>query len=525
MNPSAPRGTILALVCAGVVAACVPRGAPPAGQQIVADRTSVPIAFVGSRGDGSTRLLITRPGDDPFSVDLWAVALDPAGAPPVERLLVPHVTSLNSGLVRYGGGSCGGTDSRGRMLVFTGDATNPQGNLTRIDPVTGDRSDLGPAEACYRSASGQQLLVGHGATGTLYDAADQATPVDASSAGFAGEDLYYVSGQQQLVRRSPDGTTATLATGVQSFTLVPTDAGLAVLLRRPTTDGTLTSQTMLDVRTGQETPLVAADPFFSLSPDGRWFLQTDPQTGASEFFDWRTGEHRPVEVPAGAQGGGYFWRPGHDELWFISPQPWQALTSVRNPDGGGADYPLWPVSLYDMEATDIYATIFTVDGKDLFAFPALSPDARSAVPQVGPADDPSGPRFDLVPAGSRAGGYWRLADGRLLIASWTATPDLSNLSAIDPSTGERNALGEQAQVLAVGGTRVLVNQHLVDHAGDLTVFELATGRATVLADEFALAAAVEPLSGDAVAPGARVAFRFEARFASPYDGIWLATVP
>jgi hypothetical protein len=47
----------------------------------------------------------------------------------------------------------------------------------------------------------------------------------------------------------------------------------------------------------------------------------------------------------------------------------------------------------------------------------------------------------------------------------------------------------------------------------------------VLAPEFALGALVEPQGADRVAPGTHVAYQFQARFASPYDGIWLATIP
>ena len=42
-------------------AACVPRGDPPQGRQIVADRVSFPVYVVPSAGDGTTRVFVTRP--------------------------------------------------------------------------------------------------------------------------------------------------------------------------------------------------------------------------------------------------------------------------------------------------------------------------------------------------------------------------------------------------------------------------------------------------------------------------------
>lgn len=145
--------------------------------------------------------------------------------------------------------------------------------------------------------------------------------------------------------------------------------------------------------------------------------------------------------------------------------------------------------------------------------------------QIGSADDPSGPRANLIPPGTDLSQYWELADGRLLLAVSTSTSDVENLLAFDPTTGGSRAMGEQGAVVAVGQTRVVVNQHLAENEGDLTVFELATGRATVLAPEFALAAAVEPVGGDPAAPQAQIAFRYVAPFPSDYDGIWLATLP
>jgi hypothetical protein len=88
------RGILLAGLAASA-AACVPRGDPPAGRQLVADRTSRLGGFVRSNGDGITRVLITRPAASgkEFSLDLivpattlktwrWSQSDGPTAPPP-----------------------------------------------------------------------------------------------------------------------------------------------------------------------------------------------------------------------------------------------------------------------------------------------------------------------------------------------------------------------------------------------------------------------------------------------------------
>jgi hypothetical protein len=51
--------------------------------------------------------------------------------------------------------------------------------------------------------------------------------------------------------------------------------------------------------------------------------------------------------------------------------------------------------------------------------------------------------------------------------------------------------------------------------------------ATPLAREFVGSGYVQVRLGDpdAARPGAPIVFQFRARFASPYDGVWLTTLP
>lgn len=521
MNVPGQRPKTLTLALLACAAACVPRGDPPAGRRIVADRVSTPVGFVASNGDGVTRVLMTRPGQDPSAIDLWVVSVDETGAPPIERLLAQNVVaSFDAGPPRvYGQGNCGGTDGRGRLLVSINDGTGSI-DLARIDSLTGDRLDLGPVQTCLFSASGQRLLAIQGDSSALYGPDDAVVPLDARTGLFLGEDLYYVTTHQDFRRLAADGSSALLASNIASFgPWMSTDTGPALLVTRQTADHLVSASSVLDLSTGQETPL----PFltnggYSLSPDGRWFVTFDRDTGASAFVDWRTGDKEPIALPE-ARSSQAFWRPGHDEVWFSAFSSQQPSLSIRRPGGFAVDLPLAPTALTDDRWSD---SIFTADGAWWFSSPlsqGISPDVL-----VGSADDPSGPRFQVAPPATVLSVYSLLADGRILMPTWTSSPDRNNLYAVDPRTGDTRVLGEQGLLLAVGQTRLLVNQHVVEHEGDLTVVQLAGGQ-TVLAPEFTVAAVAQPMGADRVAPGAPLAFSFVARFPSDDDGVWLATVP
>jgi len=76
-----------------------------------------------------------------------------------------------------------------------------------------------------------------------------------------------------------------------------------------------------------------------------------------------------------------------------------------------------------------------------------------------------------------------------------------------------------------GQTRMMGLFHIGEGRGDLTTIDLDTAQATVLAPEFTVTASAEPQGADALAPGTRIVYQFQARTASPYDGIWVATAP
>jgi hypothetical protein len=263
-----------------------------------------------------------------------------------------------------------------------------------------------------------------------------------------------------------------------------------------------------------------------VSPDGRWLLAFDFATGVATLVERTTSVQDvfqlfPFQIPD------FQWRPGHDELWFSTghapDQPPKLTTSIKKPGEPVVEVPGTPFGNGEPDDDSIPRSYFTRDGAYWFTS-RDTPSGRPIV-QVGSADDPTGDRFDLGPPGAISYEYWRLADGRLLVPVWTGIGGRNDVYAVDPATGDTRLLAGEAAVMAVGQTRLLASLHVDESRGDLAAVELASGRTTVLAPEFTVAAFVERQGEDGVAPGAPVVYHFQARFDSPFDGIWMATVP
>ena len=223
--------------------------------------------------------------------------------------------------------------------------------------------------------------------------------------------------------------------------------------------------------------------------------------------------------------------PGHTELWApLYPMTYDGnmvapRTLIKRPGVPALRDPGFAYAYGNSYGGFVGQSFFTPDGAYWFSSGPSQTQNRFTV-KVGRADDPTGPTFVLNPEGTSSYGYHPLGDGRLMVEAFRTVPERSDVYAVDPTTGTSRLLGEQGVVLAAGAWRALANLHRVDGRGDLTVIDVETDRATVLAYEFTQAALVErgPAS-DAVTPGARVVFDFLARFDSPYDGIWVATLP
>lgn len=480
---------------------------------MVADRISTPVQILPATGDGTTRILVARAAQDEGASDLYLVSVDAAGTPPAERMLAANVVANPYGGCTFGTRPCLQADARGRLLVFSGfDPATGGSSMARIDPLTGDRTELGVITNLTLSPSGQRLVVerrGEDANATLYESDDRAVPLDVVDGAFADEVFYYLTSQHEAMRLAPGGAPERLATGVTLVRPFTVDGGVVLELMRPTADPAVDTDAFLDTATLRETPSpLASHTFFAISPDGHWLLSTDYATGAITFTDWQTGAQDVLQPTRAPINYGYQWRPGHDELWLPDATE-QPTTWIKTPGLPAVEVPGLGFG-------------FTPDGA--YWFSSRSPDYNQGL-LVGSADDPTGPQFELNPPGTQPGSSWQTPDGRIVTAAWTSTPELSNVYVVDPNTGDRQVMGEQGAVVSVGQMRLLVTQHMVGHEGDLTVFDLGTGQPTVLAWEFALLAVVETQGADQVAPGAAVAFKFQARFPSPYDGIWLTTVP
>lgn len=539
------RGAACALALASLAtAACLPRGNPPAGRQILADRNAALMGLVNPNGDGVLRVLFFRPGKDADNVDLWVLSVAPDGSAPVEKLLL---TDLDSGIelsdrpqaTSYGFGQ----DARGRVFL-----TNKSG-LFRVDPVTGETLALGAGYPGSISASGQRVLIqiftGGSSEDVLCEADGSMSVIDGSLATFVGDTVLYQSATGDLMRIPPGGAAQPIAAGVTSFNAVNDNL---LLLTRAIPDPTMpapspdnpfsplpaqVTASLLDLTTLVETPLPVG-PLYqygaSFSPDDRWILTSqasqDGQDGQSPtttygqppvLVDTVTGTIEPLPTTFAFIAG---WRPGHDELWASAYDPNQ--TGQLSDSSVSIKRPGQPV----VTIPGVYLSGFSGDGAYWFSRGAPFSAAQSS-DLVGVADAPAGPRFPAVPNGSSLSSVWSTGDGRLVT---TASVDVNAfdeffVQVVDPRTGASQLLGERGYLSAVGQTRALGLYHMSYLRGDLTSTDFTTGRSTVLASEFAMWSVVEPLGADACPPGGRIVYQFQSRFDSPWDGLWLATVP
>src|SRR3954465_2606408 len=274
---------------------------------------------------------------------------------------------------------------------------------------------------------------------------------------------------------------------------------------------------------------------FDLSPDGRrlvvpnpasedspaWvtmFPFVDRQTGATESstFDATPALMSPSQpIPV-------FWRPRHDEAWIVT----FARVIVWRPGIGFTEVPAARVAfpgLIDASGP----SPFTSDGDRFFAYGPEGNDPSTQFVRIylASADDPRGPRLRLNGPGTALNEVRSLAEGQLLIRTWTTLPERGDILVVDPRLGTIRPIATGGTVTAVGAGRALALLRIVERAGsgDLTLLDLATGAHTLLAENVT-SVALDP-GPNPVAPGAPIAFIVRNRLASPYDGLWLGTLP
>jgi hypothetical protein len=531
------------LVVAVVVAAsaaCLPRGNPPAGRQLVADSTASLGAMVPPNGDGVLRVLFMRPSvQDSTGSDLFEVSLDPDGQQSPERLLVSDIENDDDLGCLWKVAPCS-FDKKGRIFVLKKlppDYVPEPGSFgppaLLVDPITGDieKASIGPTFGAYTSDSGKRSLTYDDSaetSATVTEADGRTTVIQLFPAPpgtrfsprpqWVGEDLYYVDAQSDLIDLPPSVVPQQLATGIEDFMAWPTPDGGLLELIRATADPMVQQVSIRDPATGQETPT----PFdgngtITFSSDWRWLLYSEftyseasgTETDRNTLFDYHSGATQVLDFGTYVNAQ---WRPGHDELWVGVP-------------GNNPTPTFWVVTPGGPTITveGVYFEGLTPDGTYWFA----THDANVTAPtlEIGVADDPTGPRVPYNPPGTNFQNQWTLPDGRWLEAVYVKDIQRADVIAVDPGTGHSQLLAERGRIAALGQTQFIGMFHFEGGRGDLTAVNLASGQSTVLAPEFTVTAFAEPQGADLVAPGARIVYQFQARTASPYDGIWLANAP
>jgi hypothetical protein len=524
-----------------VAAACLPRGAPPAGRQVVADRQSKLTGLLPPTGDGVLRMLVTRPGSESGGADLYVVSVDSTGGQPVERLLVSNIDATSGLECNFGVAPCTSINAGGVW------AYRAQGTPVLVDVVTGVVQELMSYPTQSQSgqwyyapaAQGPPILFGPGGR-------KMAVP-DAVTWRFIGDDFYYETPQGDLMDMPVSGTPQKVATGL--IVCASPSPGLGTSQCLPfwgavTPDGTVLflehkvsdpnhPWSIRDPLNGAETALPFNGSSVQLSPDGRWVLDLEEAAyGQIAFFDYRAGATTnvtvPMSFPPGLTGSPFTastdWRPGTSEVWLESYDAAQTIWIVD---------PTKPATsvtgaVLDPEGTPFgQVSYFTPDGAYWFSTTGNF-NTSTPVVQVGSADDPAGPRLALNTADQYLDPVWQFADGRLLLSVYVKMADYEERAdaiLFDPQTGAAGLVGERGRIATVGQTRMMGMFHFHEERGDLTVFDVGTGNATILAPEFATTAFAEQQGADQLAPGTRIAYQFQARTDSPYDGIWVAESP
>ena len=507
-------------------AACLPRGEPPTGTQLLTGRDAFLTGLAPPTGDGVLRILLMRPGSTSALANLSVLSLDADNNPAPEVVLVPDIDPMFT--VNCSGGLASCTfDAQGTIEV----SSNADGPV-RVNPVTGDIQPVPLFSEPQPPPLGQRSYVYQSRTsGTLYDADGHATPIELASPPptnmfasldqlLANGDFYYVDPQHNLIDIPPTDVPEQVATGVTYFAFWDTDNGPVLTLDRVTADGSGTQSLVGDPRSGTETVVPFSVVRATVSPDGRWVLDRENQmNGQFSFFDRSSGALQSADVGQEAQFVN--WRPGTSEAWVMGFAPDYRTAGtvwILRPDA-----PAVSVPGIDLEG-GYGGSSFTPDGVYWYATTPTT-DSGTNVFEIGVADDPTGPRYSLNPPQTQLSGFWYLPNGRFLSSNYVKDYHRSDARLLDPRTGEDRLLGERGTLTGVGQTRFMGIFHLEELRGDLVVGGFDDAKPTTLAAEFTEGAFAEPQGTDSLAPGTRIIYQFQARAASPYDGIWMVNCP
>jgi len=478
------------------------------------------------------RILLMRPGSTSALANLSVLPLNADNNPSPEVLLVPDIDPM-FGVTCSGGLAACTFDSQGMIEV----KSQTDGRLL-VNPVTGDVQPEPPLGGFQsQPVAGQVSYFPQTATsGTVYQADGHAISIQLAPpppylSRFQGDDFYYVDPQHDLIDIPPTGAPEQVATGVTDFEFWDTTKGPLLLLSRMTADGSGTQSSIGDPRSGMATVLPFDAMTASLSPDERWVLGTDDQmNGQFGFFDRNSGALQTVDL--GQPAWFSEWRPGTSEAWVMGQGESSDLNDagtvwVLRPDAPPVSVP--GINLAELSTAlstngGYIGSSFTADGVYWFAATPTT-DSGTKVVQVGAADDPTGPRYSFNPPGTSLSLAWYLPNGRFLTTNYANDFNRSDANLLDPRTGDNRLVGERGVMATVGQTRFMGIFHLDELRGDLVAGGFEDASPIELASEFTEGAFAEPQGADLLAPGTRIVYQFQARAASPYDGIWLTECP
>jgi hypothetical protein len=388
---------------------------------------------------------------------------------------------------------------------------------------------------------------------------------------FVGEDLFFQvwsappstasdppqTQEVHLARSRPGAAPEILYASEDNTYLAAAIVGdrAAQLLLATTVPGQFVAWALLDTETlsTQVVPSAVGNAgLMSTSSNGHWLLfgevLTPPDSGSPGYcrfvlFDWTTGRHTSIDQASIGQPlfCSTEWRPGREELWIDldgagsnQPAKW---TLVWKPSASQDTYDVTfvaPRTSRLNRSHDQRQSMFTRDWRYWFSrndqfIASIGLFGTS----VGLADDPQAPPGPLTPKGEGLLDLWEMYDGPLLMGAGISVEQRQDLYIVDLGGGTSRLLASHGYVVALGHTRALalLNWDQQQAVGDLTLIDLETGTQTLLAENV-YATAVDPgesasrqATDDRLLPGVRIAFLTRNRMNSPYDGLWVVSLP
>jgi hypothetical protein len=464
--------------------------------------------------------------------------------PMAENLLIPNANPTGYDLA---------TDSLGRLLLveFNPAMSLAQGyEVWRFDTMSGSGALLANASgaAFVLSPGRTRGFVNNAGTGTLFELESEQSFLKLNSPIFIGEDFYFILYDYQntaisntnIYRIKPKQQPELLLSfsGTISFVPIANDIAPQLLLSMSTDTGSVPIA-LFDTEFLYTMSLPSEKgqaEFVSTSSDGHRLLfsaavstgnPAQPTDHRLFLYDWTVGTYAILDsMRVGkAIGTNIEWRPGSTELWIPTlPDGF----CIWRPDV--AELTMVQATLYAYtRAPDGKQSVFTRDGRHWFSTDGGDRPTIS----VGLSDDPTADRLPLNPHGTVTTSHWETDDGRILVGAWTSSEYRKDAYLVDADAGTSRALASAGYLVALGHTRALalLNWEVSRATGDLTLIDLASGEKTVLAEDVYAVdvdrgkSADVPSGTDALAPGTRVAYLTNNRLASPWDGLWVASLP